>query len=186
MKHFTQTVWKSAQGPLQKLDNAIGVLPWVGEFRKRAKSKAISYALKPAFVRTFAHSGHPFLTFYEFNDLAGWCRDVNFAPDYVPGYADDAGVAYNVWTHEAVNIYRRHIILDELTSDIDVTFEIPSLQAASWFPLRISITDRNGLYFQTDQKLVVERIDQGGTKIVSWKKLPQLADCLGQMHALTQ
>lgn len=110
---------------------------------------------------------------------------MSFAPDYVPGYAEDVGVVYNVWTHEAKNTYHRHIILDDLTSEITVSFEVPSLATTSWFPLRISLSDRDGLYFQCDQKLVVERLDGGRPRVTSWKKIPSLAECLPQMHALT-
>lgn len=185
MKHFTASLWKAAQTPLQTFDTVINGFAKMGEVRNIPHAKAISYTLKPGFVRTFAASGYPFLTFYEFNDLTGWCRDTYFAPDHVAGYAEDIGKSYTVWTHDAFSAYRRHIILDELTSNVEVTFEVPFLNTTSWFPLRICISDRNGLYFQTDQKLVVERIRENGSALTSWKKIPQLRESLPRLHKQT-
>lgn len=185
MKHFTSTLWKAAQGPVKTLETLIDGFTKMPDVRDSRNPRAISYTLKPAFVRTFATSGYPFLTFYEFNDLAGWCRDTYFAPQHVPGYADDIGTAYTVWTHDAFSAYRRHIFLDKISSNIAVTFEIPSLDAAAWFPLRIRICDAQGLFFQTDQKLVVERIQPDGSQLTSWKKIPQLRDSLPRLHLQT-
>ena len=180
MKHFTASIWKAAQGPLQRLDTVIS-----GFTKPSVRTKAISYTLQPAFVRSFANSGQPFLTFYEFNALTGWCRDMYFAPDHVAGYDKEIGKSYTVWTHEAVSSYRRHIFPDALTGHIEISFEVPCLNAAPWFPLRTCLYDRDGLYFQTDQKLVVERIHAEGAALTSWKKIPQLRDSLPQVHMKT-
>lgn len=185
MKHFTASLWKAAQAPIQTLDSVIDGFAKMRDIHEEPNGRAISYTLKPGFVRTFATSGYPFLTFYEFNDLTGWCRDTYFAPDNVEGYAEDIGKSYTVWTHNAVSAYRRHIILESLTGNIEVSFEIPFLDANSWFPLRIRLFDGDGLYFQTDQKLVVERIDVTGSAITSWKKIPQLRDSLPRLHRKT-
>lgn len=71
MKHFTASLWKATQGPVQTLQSLINEFARMGEVRDSRNPRAISYTLKPAFVRSFATSGYPFLTFYEFNDLAG-------------------------------------------------------------------------------------------------------------------
>jgi hypothetical protein len=143
---------------------------------------AATYALSPAAIRTFATSGLPFLTFYEFTDLAGWYRDTYFAPDHVEGYARDIGVAYTVWTYETVSRYHRHLFLDDMPNDIAITFDIPTLDASSWFPLRIRLHDSAGLYFQHDQKLVVERLSAAGTALASWKKVAPLREALPRLH----
>ncbi|KQI70757.1 hypothetical protein AN191_16390 [Loktanella sp. 5RATIMAR09] len=185
MKHFTASLWKATCAPRQTIGTVIDGFAKNADIRNTAPTKAISYTLKPAFVRSFATSGYPFLTFYEFNDLTGWCRDTYFAPDHVAGYNDDIGKSYTVWTHQAVSAYRRHIILDELVEDIEVSFEVPSLDCASWFPLRICLFDRGGLYFQTDQKLVVDRIHDSGSVLTSWKKIPALRESLPRLHQQT-
>lgn len=185
MKHWTATLFKTSQGPFRPLEPIINGFANMAGIRPEVNTGAISYALKPGFIRTFATSGFPFMTFYEFNDLSGWCRDTYFAPDHVAGYADDIGKSYTVWTHDAVSAYRRHIILDALTEPLQISFEVPFLRAAAWFPLRISIFDRDGVYFQTDQKLVVERIDAQGSALTSWKKIPQLRDSLPRLRDRT-
>lgn len=181
MKHFTNSLWKAAQTPISTVINGFGKRHDAAlSFPNR---DAISYPLSANFVRTFATSGLPFLTYYEFNDLTGWCRDTYFAPDHVEGYKEDIGKSYTIWTHEATSAYRRHIILDEIKDDIHVSFEVPFLHTASWFPLRICLFDRDGLYFQNDQKLVVERLSGDHPQLTSWKKIPQLNSCLPDLQA---
>lgn len=143
----------------------------------------VTYPLSPDFIKTFAHAGLPFLTFYEFNDLVGWCRDVYFAPDHVAGYKEDIGKKYTIWTRDTISAYRRHIIFDSLANDVTISFEIPYLNTASWFPLRICLYDCAGLYFQQDQKLVVERLTEGYPRLSSWKKIPKLKNTLPCLHA---
>lgn len=152
---------------------------------RRSDTGPVTYSLSPDFIRTFAVSGMPFLTFYEFNDLVGWYRDTYFAPDHVDGYNQAAGKVYTVWTHDATSAYRRHILFDALKNDIKLSFEIPTLDAAAWFPLRIKLYDQDGMYFQHDQKLVVERIMDSGSQITSWKKLPDLRISLARIHQRT-
>lgn len=148
-----------------------------------AEQAGIHYALTPNMVRTFATAGFPFLTFYEFTDLAGWYRDTHFAPDHVPGYKTEAGHSYTVWTLDTTSAHRRHIFLDDLKGDVTLSFTVPSLDQAAWFPLRIRLFDRGGLYFQHDQKLVVERLTDEGGKLTSWKKIPNLRIALERLHA---
>lgn len=185
MKHFP-TIWERIRGPVQVVDAVIDGFARMGRSPSPVNPRAISYELKPDFVRSFANAGYPFLTFYEFGDLAGFCRDTYFAPDHVPGYSEEVGKSYTVWTHETYGAYRRHIMLDDLTRSVRISFEVPRLDAASWFPLRISVHDRNGLYFQTDQKLVVDRIDARGMALSSWKKIPQLGEALRRLHHETR
>ena len=149
-----------------------------------AEGGAIAYPVAPASIRTFAASGLPFLTFYEFGDLAGWFRDVYFAPDQLEGYKQDAGVEYNVWTHEARSLYLRHVFLDKISKDMAVSFSIPALDSLSWFPLQIRLYDSQGLYFQQDQKLVVDRIRNGRSQLTSWKRIPKLSATLSRLHQL--
>lgn len=185
MKHFGANFLKISQGPFRPLQPIIESFANLAGMRTEFNARAISYSLKPDFIRTFATSGYPFMTFYEFNDLAGWCRDTYFAPDHVAGYGEDIGKAYTVWTHDAVCAYRRHILPDQLNGPVEISFEVPFLDAASWFPLRICLFDRDGVYFQTEQKLVVERIDEGGAALTSWKKIPQLRDSLPRLRDRT-
>lgn len=186
VKHFGHALWKAAQTRLQPVATTCSDIDRSDRPAARKVPGAKSQSLKPALVRSFATSGYPFLTFYEFNHLTGWCRDHWFVPKCVPGYDDDIGRIYNVWTHETRCIYRRHIMLEELVGDISVTFEIPNLEAMSWFPLRIRVLDRDGLYFQTDQKLVVERIQDGKVALTSWRKIPQLRETLPRLLAMAQ
>jgi len=185
MKHFTLSLMKAALSPRQTIGSVIDGFTQMGTPIPAPNANAVTYSLNPQFVRTFAMSGYPFLTFYEFNDLAGWYRDTYFAPDHVAGYKEDVGKTYTVWTHETVSAYRRHIIMDDLKKDIEISFEIPSLDSAAWFPLRICIYDRDGLYFQMDQKLVVDRIHSEGTSLTSWKKIAPLRESLPRLHGLT-
>lgn len=185
MKHWSVSLFKIIQGPSRPLEAVINGFSRMTGGQAEASPRAITYPLKPGFIRSFATSGYPFLTFYEFNDLAGWCRDTYFAPDHVEGYADDIGKSYTVWTHDAVCAYRRHIILEQLKGSLSISFEVPFLRAAAWFPLRICIFDADGIYFQTDQKLVVERIDARGATLSSWKKVPALRDSLPRLRDRT-
>ena len=184
MKHFTASLWRAAQVRMPRIETAIDGFARIGAtLRATPAPTAITYDIKPDLVRSFATSGVPFLTFYEFNDLTGWCRDTYFAPEHVAGYAEEIGKTYTVWTHDAFCAYRRHIFPDRLTGPVRMSFEVPSLTALSWFPLRICVFDRDGLYFQTDQKLVVERIGAGGAALTSWRKVPALRDSLPRLHA---
>ncbi|MDF2142921.1 hypothetical protein [Paenirhodobacter sp. CAU 1674] len=185
MRHFPAKFFKGAQGALRPFEAIINGFASKAEPRITAPPGAICYSLKPGFIRTFATSGYPFMTYYEFNDLAGWCRDTYFAPDHVAGYAEEIGKAYTVWTHEELSAYRRHVILGDLRGNLTIAFEVPFLTAAAWFPLRITLFDVKGVYFQTDQKLVVERIDAQGAVLSSWKKIPALRDSLPRLRDRT-
>ncbi|MEL6960366.1 MAG: hypothetical protein AAGL89_15585 [Pseudomonadota bacterium] len=143
---------------------------------------AVKYFLSPDFIRTFATAGFPFLTYYEFNELSGWYRDTYFAPEHVDAYNAEAGNTYTVWTHDATSSYRRHLFLDHLEHDLTLSFQVPFLDAASWFPLRIRLYDAEGLYFQNDQKLVVERLSPEGATLTSWRKLPNLRGSLERLR----
>lgn len=186
MKHFPSALWKATLAPRRTLESVIDDFTKITTPTTTPRPNAVTYDLEPQFVRTFAMSGYPFLTYYEFNDLAGWYRDTYFAPEHVQGYSADIGKVYTVWTYEAVSAYRRHIILDALTDKVQISFEVPSLETAAWFPLRISIFDRDGLYFQTDQKLVIDRIHAGGTTLTSWKKISAFRESLPRLHGLRE
>jgi hypothetical protein len=194
MKLFGSSIWNTVQsevstlgtirGGFEKLcDTTAAHLNVFG--RKPAYTSPVTYRMTPALVKTYAISGLPFLTFYEFTDLTGWYRDMYFAPDHVPGYREDIGKDYTVWTRETTSTYHRHIIFDALNNDISISFEVPSLDAASWFPLRIRLFDDDGVYFEHDQKLVVERLSDGKSALTSWKKIPQLAESLPLLHSVS-
>jgi hypothetical protein len=181
MKHFKDTVWQAALGPLRTLNTAFESLVAKRDAAGQANFPGIAYVVKPQSIKTFAVSGQPFLTFYEFDDLAGWYRDTYFAPDNVPNYEKEVGTAYTVWTHETHNFYRRHIFPDSLKKPVTISFEITNLDTSAWFPLRIRVFDDDGLYFQCDQRLVVESLGKDGGRLTSWKKIPALRDGLPQL-----
>lgn len=195
MKFFGATFWaanatdartgKALRVDSSKLLNFAAGLPLFGKPEQAQPSDlaGIHYVLTPSMVRTFATAGFPFLTFYEFADLAGWYRDTYFAPDHVPGYKTEAGHSYTVWTLDTTSAHRRHIFLDDLKADVTLSFTVPSLDQTAWFPLRIRLFDRDGLYFQHDQKLVVERLVGEGGNLTSWKKIPNLRNALERLHA---
>ena len=192
MKYFGRSIWTTgrAQAPATDLvQSALGKLrAFAGSANgdtTKPSARGVSYTLKPALIRTFATAGFPFLTFYEFNELTGWYRDTYFAPEHVDNYELDAGRSYTVWTHETTSIYRRHIFLDALEGDVTLSFEVPSLDTASWFPLRIQLFDQGGLYFRHDQKLVVDRLSDGASRLTSWKKIPDLKASLHRLHGLS-
>jgi len=194
MKLFGSSIWNTVQSEVSSLGTFLGGFEKLRDTtaahltifgRTPVYTGPVAYHLTPALVKTYSMSGLPFLTFYEFTDLTGWYRDMYFAPEHVPGYREDIGKAYTVWTRETTSTYHRHIILDELTKDISISFEVPSLDAASWFPLRIRLFDDDGLYFEHGQKLVVERLSDGKSALTSWKKIPQLAESLPRLHAVS-
>lgn len=185
MKHFNFSNWKTPWTPVKGRDQGSTFCLPEGVV-ETPNPRAVAYRVTAASVRTFGTSGYPFLTFYEFGDLVGWYRDTYFAPDHVANYASDIGQTYAVWTHEVFAAYRRHVLFDEMPDDVLVTFEVPFLTSMSWFPLRVCVVDQDGLYFQMDQKLVVERLSAGKGAITSWKKIPVLREGLPLLHELTR
>lgn len=137
-----------------------------------------TYKLSPGMLKTFADPGKPFLTFDQFVTIVQWFRDDYFAPDHVSGFSEDIGRAYQVWTRSAVSSYHRHIFPDELVGDITISFEIPSLDSAAWFPLVVRMYDDQGLYFLHEQKLVIERNLGDRFVLSSWRKVPEVRDYL--------
>lgn len=135
----------------------------------------ITYKLSHAVLKTFADAGKDFLTFDQFVTIVQWWRDVHMAPDYVPGFSDDIGKVYNVWTRTAVSSYHRHIFPDELCNDLTISFCIPHLMRASYIPLEVEIFDEDGTYFRHQQRLAFERMVGGRFVLTSWKKIPSVA-----------
>lgn len=136
------------------------------------------YQITPGSIKTFAEPGKPFLAFNEFVNIAQWYRDVHYAPDNVVGFEKDIGRAYNVWTRQSVSTYHRHIFPDELTEDLTITFEIPNLERNASFPIRITLSDAFGVYFEHEQDVVLEREVNGRFALTSWRKIPQVATFL--------
>ena len=194
MKFFASSGWKAGAAGASTIGTVLAAFgrlrgvepaqPLLDRMRRSARN-GVAYRLSPEFIRSFATSGLPFLAYYEFCDLAGWHRDTYFAPDHVDGYSDAIGKSYTVWTYETTSQYRRHIFLDRIGKDMAISFEVPSLQAASWFPLRIRVSDGEGLYFQQDQKLVVDRLCEGRASLTSWRKIDGLREALARLHRRT-
>lgn len=186
MKYFKAPFWKATPAPTPIVGALLdGLFRFAAPEVPHGRPKGISYPLKPDFIRTFANSGQPFLTYYEINDLAGWCRDYSFAPDHVDGYADDIGQSYTVWTRSSTASYRRHIFRESVGPSIRVEFAIPALDHAAWFPLQITLLDDDGIYFQCNQKLVVDALDGPKPRLTSWKKVPGLRASLPRLHAMS-
>lgn len=137
-------------------------------------SEGISYKITPSVLKTFADPSKPFLSFDQFVNIAQWYRDDYYARDHVPGFDADIGTAYLVWTRHTSSSYFRHIFPDQLTKDLTISFEIPHLEHASWFPLVIKVFDEDGLYFLHEQQLVIERNVGGRFMLSSWRRVPGL------------
>lgn len=148
----------------------------VTEFQ--AKPSEIFYRITPQVLKTFANPSIPFLSFDQFVTIAQWYRDEYFAPDHVKGFSADIGKAYLVWTRFTSSVYHRHVFPDQLRESLCISFEIPHLDYASWFPLAIKIYDGAGLIFEHEQKLVIERNIDGRFVLSSWKKVVELRSFL--------
>ncbi|MEM6478578.1 MAG: hypothetical protein AAF647_05985 [Pseudomonadota bacterium] len=136
------------------------------------------YDLTPGQIKTFGDPSKPFLSFDRFVEIVQWYRDVHFAPDNVPGFREEIGAVYQVWTHSAMSTYHRHIFPNELTGPLKLSFEIPSLESSAWFPLHVKLFDDEGLYFAHEQKLVIERKVGERFMLTSWRKVPNLRNYL--------
>lgn len=138
----------------------------------------ITYQISPGEVKTFASPAKPFLAFNEFVNIAQWYRDVYFAPEHVSGFERDIGQLYNVWTRRSVSAYHRHIFPEELTDALTISFEIPHLERNATFPIRITLFDDFGVYFEQDQEVVLERNIGGRFVLSGWRKVRPVADFL--------
>lgn len=147
-----------------------------------SNQKVFEYELTPDNLKTFASPGIPFLTFAHFVDIVQWYRDVYFAPDHVPGFKEDIGKAYQVWTRSTVSTYERHIFPRELSMPVTVQFSLPKPTSAAWFTLVVKMFDGHGLYFQHEQKLVIERNIGNRMVLSSWKKIDGLRSFVLRHH----
>jgi len=136
----------------------------------------ITYKISPGSVKTFAAPDKPFLAFNEFVNIVQWYRDVHWAPDNVPGFDQDIGKTYNVWTRHSVSTYHRHIFPDELAEPISISFEVLGLEKNASFPVRICLFDEYGMYFEHEQELVMERMVGGRFVLTGWKKVPNVRE----------
>jgi hypothetical protein len=91
--------------------------------------KTITYNIKPAHLKTFGDPFVPYLRFDQIVNVAQWHRDVFYGPDNVKGFAQAMGTEIMVWTSQTVTNYLRHILPDELTSDVTISFEVPHLKS---------------------------------------------------------
>ncbi len=137
-----------------------------------------NYQLNSGVIKTFASPDKPFVSFNEFVNIAQWYRDVHFAPDNVVDFEKDIGKAYNVWTRKSVCTYHRHIFPDELSEDVTVSFEIPHLDRNASFPIKITMFDSLGVYFEHQQEVALERYVNGRFVLTGWRKVPTISKFL--------
>lgn len=137
-----------------------------------------SYQMTPQVLKTFADPSKPFLSFDQFVNIAQWYRDEYYARDNVAGFDQDIGTAYLVWTRHTSSTYFRHIFPDLLENEVTISFEVPHLNHASWFPLVIKMYDPEGMIFAHEQQLVLERKVAERFVLSSWRREPALAEFL--------
>lgn len=129
------------------------------------------YEIHRPFLMQLAKNDVPFVTFDQFNNLVKLYRDEFYATQHVDGFINDIGVAYNVWTVECTNHYRRHLWLDRITQPIWITFDVPELQRHATIPLHIKIFDDDGVYFEQRQRISLERRIEDRFFLCSWRKI---------------
>lgn len=136
------------------------------------------YTLKPNLLKTFADPGLPFLRFDQFISIVQWYRDVHFTPDNVPGFAEDIGKRYLVWTRHSISTYHRHIFPDALREPITISFHLPTPVRRTRLPLSVRMFDSAGLYFEHEQELVLELYNPERERfaIARWTSIPPIRD----------
>ena len=71
--------------------------------------------------------------------------------------------------------YLQHVWLDQLSSDLVLTFEVLPLVRNATFSLKVELSGASGeLYFSHFQELAVERLGTNGFKLTSWRRIPEL------------
>ncbi len=139
----------------------------------------ISYNLSPGDLKTFSVPGKPFLSFDQFLNIVQWYRDYHYAAENISNYAEHAGKNFTVWTVRQHSTYLQHVWLDQLKSDLILTFEIPHLERNATFPLRVRLIGKDGeLFFTNIQELAVERLIDDRFVLTSWRRIPDLRDFL--------
>lgn len=138
----------------------------------------IVYTLTKNDLKTFAISGHPFLSFDEFVNIVKWYRDYFYAAQNVRDFAATAGVEFNVWTRAIQCKYSRHVYLDQIKGDVNLSFEVPHLDRHSKFPLTVTMYDKDGVYFECELELALERCVDGRFVLSSWSRVPAIRDFL--------
>jgi len=165
---------KLSKNNIWSLKNRLPGKPKMEKPKPKWKSKRKEYTLTPADLKTFSTSGMPFLTFDEFLNIVKWYRDGFYAGMNVTNFITDIGKKYNVWTRHTVSTYHRHIIFSELVDSVTLSFEIPHLEKFASFPLKIKISDGDGIYFYHEQELAIDHLVNGKFVVTSWAKIPEI------------
>lgn len=130
-----------------------------------------TYEIHKPFLMQLAVDGVPFVSFDQFNNLVKLYRDDFYASQYVEGFTYDIGVEYNVWTVDCHNRYYRHLWFAQITKPIWISFDVPNLNRNATIPLLIKIFDEDGLYFQQEQNICMERRVGDRFSVCSWRKI---------------
>jgi len=138
-----------------------------------------TYQISPGSLKTFSVPGKPFLSFDQFLNVVQWYRDYHYAAENVERFSTLAGKEYSVWTVRQNSSYFRHVWLEQLSSDLKLSFEVLPLVRNATFSLQIELSGPNGeLYFSHFQELAVERLGKNGFVLTSWRRVPEIRDFL--------
>lgn len=138
-----------------------------------------TYRISPGSLKTFSVPGKPFLSFDQFLNVVQWYRDYHYAAENVDRFSELAGKEFSVWTVRQNSCYFRHVWLDQMSTDLTLTFEVLPLDRNATFSLKIELSGENGeLYFQHLQELAVERLGQNGFVLTSWRRIPEIRNFL--------
>lgn len=139
----------------------------------------ISYQISPGSLKTFSVPGKPFLSFDQFLNVVQWYRDYHYAAENVEHFTSLAGKEYSVWTVRQNSSYHRHVWLDQLSTDLTLSFEVLPLERSATFSLQVELSGAKGeLYFSHFQELAVERLGANGFILTSWRRIPGIRDFL--------
>ena len=138
----------------------------------------INYNMTPEEINSFACSGHEFLTFDEYPNIVKWYRDNRYAAENVRDFATSAGIAFNVWTRSIHCTYHRHVFMREFKNDLTLSFDVPHLRRNASFPLLVSLHDADGVYFECEMELAIERFVNGRFRLSGWNREPAIREFL--------
>ena len=131
----------------------------------------ITYEIHKPFIMQLETNDVPFVSFDQYSNLVKLYRDDFYAAQHVDSFICDIGVEYNVWTVECHNRYYRHLWFDQIERPISISFEVVDLRKSATIPLKIKIFDADGIYFEQDQSICIERRVGDRFLISSWRKV---------------
>jgi len=140
------------------------------------------YQIPKPILCSFGQVGKPFLSFDQFNNVVQKYRDEHYAAQNIENFADNIGVAYNLWTIDAQSRYFRNLFFAAVWKPISISFCIPHIDHAASFPLAITIFDEDGVYFTQEQRIAVERRTGDGFTLTSWRRIPAIRDFVLSEH----